>query len=125
MAAVNDITSRDEHLQHYLAQSSLRDELTTARESIPIYEHDQSVTYLNNTVDSTTPIEESNSYRINNSIKCTNVHSLGSEYVDINDMDFIENRGQTKNIVDPDHSQSNLLMRRSQRKIKKDDERKT
>lgn len=124
MAAVNDITSRDENLQNYLAQTTLKNDMIANR--IPhvsqsnIYEStdDEQIHHLNNInpvplhltqMDNHQPTTSTMSY--SSGMK---VNSGENEFVDINDMNFMEHRREI------DHE--NLLVRRSQRKIKKDEE---
>ncbi len=129
MAAVNDITSRDES---YLAQTTLKNDLLTNRiPNVPhnhIYESadDEHIHHLNNQINSVplhltqmenqhTPTTSSTmSHQYSSSSMKVNVVGGENEFVDINDMNFMEHRR------DIDHE--NLLVRRSQRKIKKDEE---
>lgn len=118
MAAVNDITSRDENLQNYLAQTSLKNDLLANR----IYEstEDEHIHHLNgiNPVPlHLTQLENQPATTATMSHQySTNAKTNGgeNEFVDINDMNFMEHRREM------DHE--NLLVRRSQRKIKKDEE---
>lgn len=126
MAAVNDITSRDENLQNYLAQTTLKNDILTNR--IPhvsqnnIYDStdDEPIHHLSNIdpvplhltqMESQQPTTSTMSHQYSNNIKVNNGEN---EFVDINDMNFMEHRREI------DHE--NLLVRRSQRKIKKDEE---
>lgn len=126
MAAVNDITSRDENLQNYLAQTTLKNDLLTSRiPHVPqnnIYEStdEEQIHHLGNInsvpmhltqMDSQQPTTSAMSHQYSNNMK---VNGGDNEFVDINDMNFMEHRR------DIDHE--NLLVRRSQRKIKKDEE---
>ncbi|XP_037049154.1 PR domain zinc finger protein 10-like [Bradysia coprophila] len=125
LAAVNDITSRDENLQNYLAQTSLKNDMLANR--IPSHQtniynstEDEHIHHLNNMNpvplhltqmenQPTTTTTMTHTYS-------TNAKSNGgeNEFVDINDMNFMEHRREM------DHE--NLLVRRSQRKVKKDEE---
>lgn len=125
MAAVNDITSRDENLQNYLAQTTLKNDMLTSR--IPhvsqshIYESTDDdhlgnidpvrlhLTQMENQQPTTSTM--SHQYSSGGGMK---VNGGENEFVDINDMNFMDHRREI------DHE--NLLVRRSQRKIKKDEE---
>lgn len=123
MAAVNDITSRDENLQNYLAQTSMKNDILTNRmPQSNIYDStdDEPIHHLSNIdpvplhltqMESQQPTTSTMSHQYSNNIK---VNSGENEFVDINDMNFMEHRREI------DHE--NLLVRRSQRKIKKDEE---
>lgn len=119
MAAVNDITSRDENLQNYLAQTTLKNDMLTNRN---IYESadDEQIHHLSNInpvslhltqMENHQPTTSAMSHQYSNNMK---VNGGENEFVDINDMNFMEHRREI------DHE--NLLVRRSQRKIKKDEE---
>lgn len=126
MAAVNDITSRDENLQNYLAQTTLKNDMLNNR--IPhvsqsnIYESadDEQIHHLGNInpvslhltqMENQQPTTSAMSHQYSNNMKGNGGEN---EFVDINDMNFMEHRREI------DHE--NLLVRRSQRKIKKDEE---
>lgn len=130
MAAVNDITSRDENLQNYLAQTTLKNDMLANRvPHVPqsnIYEStdDEQIHHLSNMnpvslhltqMENQQPTTSGMSHQYANNMK---VNGGGdNEFVDINDindMNFMEHRREI------DHE--NLLVRRSQRKIKKDEE---
>lgn len=123
MAAVNDITSRDESLQNYLAQTNIKNDMLTNGIS-----HVQNNIYDPNDNDEIHQLRDIDSVQLTqmetqqqntsamphqypNNLKVNNGEN---EFVDINEMDFMDHRPQI------DHE--NLLVRRSQRKIKKDEE---
>lgn len=191
MAAVNDITSRDEQLQHYLSQNALKESVVQSKslannaaaydqtnyllndlhdtgmhpkelivQTLDTDTHNSSgqhhthhqhhhhnhnhrqtshhqLQYPTNQLESnhqqhlhqitqqqTQPQQKQQSNDYQNNLKLTNLQSANSEYVDINDMDFIEHRSRGNYIEELDTSQENLLVRRSQRKLKKEDDRK-
>lgn len=128
MAAVNDITSRDENLQNYLAQTSLKNDILSNR--IPshqnsIYEstQDEHIHHLSDINAVPLHLTQLESQPSSATTTTTMTHPYSgtvksnggeNEFVDINDMNFMEHRR------DMDHE--NLLVRRSQRKVKKDEE---
>lgn len=154
MAAVNDITSRDEHLQQYLEQNALKDnhvhtQQAPLTQSDQFHQHFQPTDYHNlGNIDkecsmqppahraeppppvyqappmrNAQPLPSPSSY---NRDQPTAPHQPRShvdqsanadEYVDINDMEFQTTRETTS-------GRENLLVRRSQRTTKKQEERK-
>lgn len=135
VAAVNDITARDEQLQQYLAQHQsdinggylsehpaygVATSTTTASSSSivergpPIETNAADYTCTTNSL---VPFASS----ATNS-KLANLQTVPNEYVDINE--FVENRSHHYNgmMMDCDRSQENMLQRRSQRKIQKTNE---
>lgn len=127
MAAVNDITSRDENLQNYLAQTTLKSDMLANRIPHPnsIYDatNDEHIHHMGNI--ESVPLhltQMGNQQQPTTSAMSHQYHSNSmkvngggeNEFVDINDMNFMEHRREI------DHE--NLLVRRSQRKIKKDEE---
>lgn len=144
LAAVNDITSRDEQFQLYLAQHQIDD--TNDHDVYQQHNNSGGVNEDENAATSSTSISETTqvsmiktnqqsasvaidtNYHLtttatttdngNGKIMSSALHS-SNEYVDINE--FVANRSQHYNgvIMDCDQSAENLLQRRSQRKIQK------
>ena len=148
MAAVNDITSREKQLQNYLSPSFLKKDLSNEVQS----NHSDNVVssssssncgHVNSSkfvMNQTTnqqifqnpPNNNSDvNYRKNN-LKIRNAaHTASNEYVDINDMEFVEHRTRNSsgyhqagsdNCYRTSDRDEYLLVRRSQRKTKKDEE---
>ncbi|KAJ6646040.1 PR domain zinc finger protein 4 [Pseudolycoriella hygida] len=126
LAAVSDITSRDENLQNYLTQTTHKNDMLTGRighaSQTNIYEttDDEQIHHLNkmNSVplhltqlESQSPTTSTMSHQYTNNVKANGGEN---EFVDINEMNFMDHRREIDN--------ENLLVRRSQRKIKKDEE---
>lgn len=109
MAAVNDITAREEQFQQYL-NTGKSDYYSASRiENMP------SVAYTSPTTkpssDCAKELPKSLSIgAIANELFPTSCDSPTDEYVDINDMEFIE-KG-----YDEDQQEKNILMRRTRRK---------
>lgn len=142
MAAVNDITARDEQLQQYLAQHQSESDGAnylaehTLRDGATAYANVASTTTTSSStiVDAGPSIETNADYggstssiaafssATTNSKLTANLQSVPNEYVDINE--FVENRSHHYNgmMIDCDRSQENMLQRRSQRKVQKTDE---
>lgn len=140
MAAVNDITARDEQLQDFLARSSFKEELMLEQSSNTEGHHHNYLPPTNYPLETIIPQQAKNfptplptnqnslhsddtAAGFSNDLKITNVRSVTNEYVDINDMEFVQHRttGCTE-FTNNDTSHENLLVRRSQRRIKKQDD---
>lgn len=131
MAAVSDITSRDAQLQSLLARStSMKTVITNELKNVcqppspqpalppPSPPRPQLLPYT------TTSLYQSREGNRKVHLADNYHHqSMGSEYVDINEMDIVEHRTTATNHIDSS-SQKNLLVRRSQRRLKKDEDRK-
>lgn len=153
VAAVNDITARDEQLQDFLARSSFKEELMLEQSSnTDAHQHSYQPpsdyvleTVKPHPVKIFAPLVPSNQASLqhknqkqqppsddttvgySNDLKITNVRSVTNdintnEYVDINDMEFVQHRSTGGEFSNSDTSHENLLVRRSQRRIKKPDD---
>lgn len=127
MAAVNDITARDEQLQSYLSQNKLNMNMQDydSNSSNRLSESHERISIRYSKSNQIAPAAINVSTAISSSSKvCRSENTRTSctspdEYVDINEMEFIEPRN-----ADGRGQEENMLMRRSQRKMinKKDDE---
>lgn len=134
MAAVNDITAREEQYQSYLAQSKVDAPKTVTEmdyyynSGVDVHTTQQSQTHINGhtmhfsgnksrTMGPTTSTSAKSMFLAECENTRTSCASPADEYVDINEMEFIEPNGG---------KEENLLMRRSHRKktAKKCEERK-
>lgn len=141
VAAVNDITARDEQLQDFLARSSFKEELMLEQSSNLVRNPHNYQTPTNYAMETITPqpskifpstvppIQSSMQNQsddtdagYSNDLKITNVRSVTNEYVDINDMEFVQHRATGGEFSNNDTGHENLLVRRSQRRIKKPDD---
>lgn len=139
VAAVNDITARDEQLQDFLARSSFKEELMLEQSSNTEGHHHNYQPPNNYAMETITPQTAKNCLSpvpanqnllhsddtaagFSNDLKITNVRSVTNEYVDINDMEFVQHRTTGGEFSNNDTSHENLLVRRSQRRIKKPDD---
>lgn len=115
MAAVNDITARDEQFQQYLntsksvSEHSLDYYSTTQIENIPASLYTSPT--IKNSSECVKDIPKTLSLRsISNELFPNSCDSPTDEFVDINDMEFIKKKNEES------QQERNVLMRRSRRK---------